>query len=47
MIAVAKESGAGSGDYKWPYPGIDEIRPKTSYIATNDDGLYCGAGTYK
>ena len=47
MIAVAKESGTGWVDYRWPYPGTDEIRPKTSYIATNDDGLYCGVGAYK
>jgi cytochrome c len=43
----SKSPALVSGDYKWPYPGIDEIRPKTSYIATNDDGLYCGVGAYK
>ena len=47
MIAVAKESGAGWVDYRWPYPGTDEIRQKTSYIATNDDGFFCGVGAYK
>ena len=47
MIAVAKESGTGWVDYRWPYPGTDEIRPKTSYIATNDDGFFCGVGAYK
>ena len=47
MIAVAKQSEAGWVDYRWPYPGTDEIRPKTSYIATNDDGFFCGVGAYK
>ena len=47
MIAVAKESGRGWVDYKWPYPGTDEVRPKTSYIATNDHGFFCGVGAYK
>lgn len=47
MIAVAKESGAGWVDYNWPYPGTDEVKPKTSYIATNDEGFFCGVGAYK
>jgi signal transduction histidine kinase len=47
MINVAQESGSGWVDYRWPYPGTDEIRPKTSYIATNDDGFFCGVGAYK
>jgi hypothetical protein len=47
MIAVAKKSGSGWVDYKWPYPGTDEIKPKTSYIATNDEGFFCGVGAYK
>lgn len=47
MIIVAKESGTGWVDYRWPYPGTDEIRPKTSYIATNDYGFFCGVGAYK
>jgi len=47
MIAVARESGTGWVDYRWPYPGTDEIRPKTSYIATNDYGFFCGVGAYK
>ena len=47
MITVAQESGAGWVDYRWPYPGTDEIRPKTSYIATNDYGFFCGVGAYK
>lgn len=47
MIAVARESGSGWVDYKWPHPGTDEIRPKTSYIAMNDEGFFCGVGAYK
>ena len=47
MIAVAKASGTGWVDYSWPYPGTDEIRPKTSYIATNEQGFFCGVGAYK
>jgi cytochrome c len=47
MIALAKNSGAGWVDYSWPYPGTDEIRSKTSYIATNDAGFFCGVGAYK
>jgi cytochrome c len=47
MIAVAKDAGAGWVDYKWPYPGTDEVKPKTSYIAMNDEGFFCGVGAYK
>jgi len=47
MIEVAEEDGSGWVDYNWPYPGTDEIKPKTSYIATNDEGFFCGVGAYK
>jgi len=47
MIAVAQDTGAGWVDYNWPYPGTDEIKPKTSYIMTNDEGFFCGVGAYK
>lgn len=47
MIALARQSGAGWVDYRWPHPGTNEIRPKTSYIAMNDDGFFCGVGAYK
>ncbi|MEY6433073.1 cache domain-containing protein [Thioalkalicoccus limnaeus] len=47
MIAKAKESGSGWVDYNWTYPGTDEIREKTSYIATNDEEFFCGVGAYK
>jgi len=47
MIATAKSSGEGWVDYKWPYPGSEELREKTSYIMTNDEGFFCGVGAYK
>lgn len=47
MIAVAQDKGEGWVDYKWPYPGTDEVREKTSYVMTNDKGFFCGVGAYK
>lgn len=47
MVALAKESGAGWVDYRWPHPATNEIRPKTSYIAMNKHGFFCGVGAYK
>ena len=47
MIATAKASGEGWVDYKWPYPGTEEIRNKTSYVMTNKEGFFCGVGAYK
>jgi len=47
MTAKAKASGEGWVDYKWPYPGTEEIKDKTSYIMTNKEGFFCGVGAYK
>ncbi|MCB1858127.1 MAG: cache domain-containing protein [Gammaproteobacteria bacterium] len=47
MIKVASDSGEGWVDYKWPYPGSDEVKDKTSYIIKNDKGFFCGVGAYK
>jgi signal transduction histidine kinase len=47
MIAVASNPGTGWVDYRWPYPGTDEIRQKTSYIIRNEKGFFCGVGAYK
>jgi methyl-accepting chemotaxis protein len=47
MIAVAQDSGSGWVDYSWPYPGTDEVKPKTSYVMTNDAGFFCGVCAYK
>jgi cytochrome c len=47
MITVSTGPGAGWVDYKWPYPGSDEIKEKTSYILENNEGFFCGVGAYK
>lgn len=47
MIKVAGDAGTGWVDYRWPYPGSDEIKQKTSYIIKNDKGFFCGVGAYK
>lgn len=47
MIAVATDPGTGWVDYRWPYPGSEEIKQKTSYIIKNDKGFFCGVGAYK
>jgi len=48
MITVAKsEEGKGWVNYKWPYPGSEDIKEKTSYIITNKAGFFCGVGAYK
>jgi cytochrome c len=47
MVVLAKASGEGWVNYKWPYPGTEEIKAKTSYIAMNKEGFFCGVGAYK
>ena len=47
MIAVSTSTGTGWVDYKWPYPGSEEIKEKTTYILSNDKGFFCGVGAYK
>ena len=47
MIATAKTSGEGWVDYKWPYPGTEEIKDKTSYVMKNNAGFFCAVGAYK
>ena len=47
MIAVSTGEGEGWVDYKWPYPGSDEVKEKTSYILKNGEGFFCGVGAYK
>jgi len=47
MIAVSTGAGEGWVDYKWPYPGSDEVKEKTSYILKNSEGFFCGVGAYK
>ncbi len=47
MITVAKDKQEGWVNYKWPYPGTEEVREKTSYIRTNNEGFFCGVGAYR
>ena len=47
MIDTVKDKGAGWVDYKWPYPGTDEVREKASYVMGNGAGFFCGVGAYK
>lgn len=47
MVAVATEGGSGWVDYRWPYPGTEEVREKTSYIIAHGDEFFCGVGAYK
>ncbi|GAB0147963.1 cache domain-containing protein [Marichromatium gracile] len=47
MIETVKDSGEGWVDYRWPYPGSDEIRDKATYVIGNDGGFFCGVGAYK
>lgn len=47
MIAKVKASNEGWVDYKWPYPGTEEIKTKTSYVMSNKEGFFCGVGAYK
>lgn len=47
MVATVEASGEGWVDYKWPYPGTEELRDKTSYVMTNKEGFFCGVGAYK
>lgn len=47
MISVAKTKKSGWVNYKWPYPGTEEVREKASYIVVNDEGFFCGVGAYK
>lgn len=47
MVAISKKGGTGWVDYKWPYPGTEEVREKSSYIMTNKENFFCGVGAYK
>lgn len=47
MIAKVKASKEGWVDYKWPYPGTEEVKAKTSYVMANKEGFFCGVGAYK
>lgn len=47
MIEVARNAGEGWVEYKWPYPGTNELRPKMSYIVRNDEGFLCAVAAFK
>jgi len=47
MVELSKTTGNGWVDYKWTYPGSEEVKDKTSYIITHKDGFFCGVGAYK
>ena len=47
MIDMAKSSeGKGWVEYKWPYPGTEDLKTKKSYVIKNDKGFFCGVGAY-
>ncbi len=47
MVDVAKgEEGKGWVEYKWPYPGTEELKAKKSYIIKNEKDFFCGVGAY-
>jgi len=48
MIKLAKDDKQGWVNYKWPYPGSEDIKEKTSYIMASESGdFFCGVGAYK
>ncbi len=48
MIKVAQNDKQGWVNYKWPYPGSEEVNEKASYIMANQKGeFFCGVGAYK
>jgi methyl-accepting chemotaxis protein len=47
MVALAKKSGSGQVDYRWPKPGSDEPVPKVSYVELFQPwGWILGSGIY-
>lgn len=46
MVAIAKGSGSGWIDYKWPNPITNKIEDKSSYIEKMGD-YFVGVGIYK
>jgi cytochrome c len=46
MLTMAKGSGAGWVDYKWPNPTTKKVEPKSSYIKKSGD-VIVGVGVYK
>jgi cytochrome c len=46
IITLAKSSGAGWVDYKWPNPTTKKMEPKSSYVKKSGD-VIVGVGIYK
>ena len=46
MIAIAKASGSGWIEYKWPHPVTSRIEEKSSYIEKMGD-YFVGVGVYR
>jgi signal transduction histidine kinase len=46
MVAIAKGSGSGWVDYKWPNPLNNKIEDKSSYVERMGD-YFVGVGIYK
>ncbi|MDG9923001.1 MULTISPECIES: methyl-accepting chemotaxis protein [unclassified Pseudomonas] len=47
MVVLAKQSGSGQVDYRWPKPGSDEPVPKISYVELFQPwGWILGSGIY-
>jgi signal transduction histidine kinase len=46
MIRLARESGSGWVNYKWPNPINNKIEDKTSYVAKMGD-YFVGVGVYR
>lgn len=47
MVSVARSSGEGWVEYKWPYPGTSELRQKMSYVVRNEEGFFCSVAAFK
>jgi len=48
MITVAaSDDGEGWVDYKWPYPGTNELRMKKSYVVRNKEGFFCAVTAFE
>jgi signal transduction histidine kinase len=47
MVALAKGTGHGWVDYKWPNPITNKIEDKSSYIEKLGKNYFVGVGIYK
>ena len=48
MITIAaSKDGKGWVDYRWPYPGTNELRSKKSYVVRNDEGFFCAVTAFE